>query len=65
MRGNIEQAWANRLKVLRAAIRLKHSIMADEELNAVLDEEKKKFFKGVQSGKLPKAIDVKSTLLDE
>ena len=64
MRGNIEQAWANRLKVLRSAIRLKYSLMADEELNAVLDAEKKKFFKGVQGGKLPKAIDVKATLLD-
>lgn len=59
MRDRTTQAWANRLKVLRAAIRLKHSIAADEELNLVLDAEKKKFFKSVQMGKLPAAIDPK------
>jgi hypothetical protein len=62
MRGRIEQAWVNRLKVMRAAIRLKHSLAADEELNAVLDAEKKKFFKNVQQGKLPAAIDTSKVL---
>jgi len=57
MRGEIEQQLANRLKVLRAAIRLKHSIAADEELNRLLDEEKKKFLKQVQQGKLPAPLD--------
>jgi hypothetical protein len=57
MKGEIEQQLANRLKVLRAAIRLKHSIAADEELNRVLDEERKKFLKQVQLGKLPAPLD--------
>lgn len=58
MRGSIEQAWANRVKVLRAAIRLKYSLLADNELNAMLDEEKKKFHKFVQQGQLPKPIEL-------
>jgi hypothetical protein len=62
MRGNVEQAWANRVKVLRAAIRLKHSIAADEELNLRLDEEKKKFYKQVQQGVLPKTLDTGKVL---
>ncbi len=59
MRGNAEQAWLNRLKVIRAAIRLKHSVAADNELNLVLDEEKKKFFKAVMQGRLPAPLDLK------
>jgi hypothetical protein len=62
MRGNIEQAWANRLKVIRAAIRLKHSIEADEELNQRIDEEKKRFFKSVQQGQLPAPLDTKKII---
>lgn len=61
-RGTIDQAWANRVKVLRAAIRLKHSIAADNELNEVLDEERKKFLKSVQRGQLPPAIDPKKVI---
>jgi hypothetical protein len=58
MRGHIEQALADRIKVLRSAVRLKHSIAADRELNILLDAERKKFFKSVQQGKLPEAINV-------
>jgi hypothetical protein len=67
MRGNVEQAWANRVKALRAAIRLKYSIMADNELNRRVDEEYKKFYKAVQEGKMlppldpKKAIDIETT----
>ena len=59
MKGTVEQAWKNRLKVIRAAIRLKYSIDADNELNRVMDEEKKKFYKSVQMGRLPEALDMK------
>jgi hypothetical protein len=52
-----------RLKVLRTAVRLKHSIAADNELNAVVDEEKRKFFKQVQQGKLPEAINSEKVFL--
>ena len=62
MKGNIEQAWLNRLKVLRAAIRLKYSLMADNELNIRRDEEYKKFYKAVQEGKLLPPLDPKKAL---
>lgn len=62
MKGNIEQAWANRLKVIRAAIRLKYSIEADNALNLAIDEEKKKFFKSVQQGQLPTPLDTKKII---
>lgn len=58
-RGNIEQGWANRIKAIRAAIRLKYSIMADNELNEVIDEERKKYNKAVLSGQLPAPLDTK------
>lgn len=55
----IEQAWANRVKVIRTAIRLKHALAADNELNEVIDVELKKFTKAVQRGVLPAPIDTK------
>ena len=62
MKGNIEQAWLNRLKILRTAIRLKYSLMADNELNIRRDEEYKKFYKAVQEGKLLPPLDPKKAL---
>jgi predicted DNA-binding transcriptional regulator AlpA len=62
MRGNIEQAWQNRRKVVSAAIRLKYSLLADNELNAVLDVERKKFYKKVQQGQLPAPLDTSKVL---
>lgn len=57
-RGKIEQELANRIKIARALTRLKHSIAADNELNEKLDESKKAFFKKVQQGRLPAALNV-------
>jgi len=54
MRTQVEQAWANRLKAIRTAIRLKHSIAADNELNAVVEKERKEFMASVLKGQLPK-----------
>lgn len=62
MRGSVEQAWANRVKALRAAIRLKYSIMADNELNQRIDQEYKKFYKAVQEGKMLPPIDPKKAI---
>ena len=56
-RGNIDQAWVNRQKVIRAAVRLKYSIDADNRLNEILDEEYKKFYKAVQDGKILPPFD--------
>lgn len=63
MRGDIEQAWVNRRKVISAAIRLRYSIAADNEINAVMDDERKKFNQEVLQGMLPEAIDTRAVLL--
>ena len=60
MRSRIDQEWFNRVKVMRAAIRLKYSIMADNELNTRLDEERKAFYKAIQQGKLPRVLDTQA-----
>jgi hypothetical protein len=58
-REKIEQAWANRQKVIRAAIRLRHSIAADNEINETIDVERRKFEAAVQRGVLPAPLDPK------
>ena len=62
MKGNVDQAWANRVKALRAAVRLKYSIMADNELNLRIDAEYKKFYKAVQEGRMLPPIDPKKII---
>ena len=64
MRTRVEQEWANRAKVIRNAVRLKYSLMADNELNHLLDEQRKLYMKSVLKGELPKALDVKKLLDD-
>jgi hypothetical protein len=49
----IDRCWANYSKALRAQIRLRHSIAADNEINRVLPEARKEFEKSVQQGVLP------------
>jgi hypothetical protein len=58
VRGRIEQELVNRVTIARALTRLKHRINADNELNEKLDELKKRFYKKVQQGQLPAAINV-------
>lgn len=57
-----EQARANALKVVRSAIRLKHSIAADEELNQVLPSFEKKFNAALLRGERPEPLDMKRAL---
>lgn len=61
-RTKIEQEFANRRKVVRTAVRLKHSLEADNELNDVLDETEKEFSKNVLKGLLPPPLDIKKLL---
>jgi hypothetical protein len=61
-RDKVEQARANTLKVIRMAVRLKHSIAADEELNEVLPRAEAKFNAAVNRGELPAPLDVKKAL---
>lgn len=59
---DIEQAWANRSKTIRAAVRLRYSIMADNELKEVLPEERKKFDTQVKTGMLPEQLSIRKIL---
>ena len=61
-RGSIDQAWVNRQKVIKAAVRLKYSIDADNRLNELIDEEYKKFYKAVQDGKMLPPFDPEKSL---
>lgn len=58
----VDQARANMLKVIRAAVRLKHSLAADEELNEVLPRAEKKFNEAIHRGGLPAPLDIKRVL---
>jgi hypothetical protein len=58
MRTETQQLWYERQKSIRAAIRLKYSLMADAEINRVMDLEKKKFWKMVQQGVRPAPVKV-------
>ena len=64
-RVEIDQAKASLLKVARAAIRLKHSIAADEELNRVLPALEDKFNESVHQGELPSPARIVEFLDDE
>jgi len=56
----IEQARADFIKTVRTAVRLKHSLHADAELNELLPEKMKMFEKLIQKGILPSPIDIKA-----
>lgn len=58
-RAEAEQARAETLKIIRAAVRLKHSINADRELNDLLPEAELRFDAAVNRGKLPSPVEIK------
>ncbi len=53
MKTDIEMARLAITKVTRAEIRLKHSILADRELNEVLSQRLADFDTALQAGKIP------------
>lgn len=61
-RTEFQQKRANALKTLRSAIRLKYSILADEELNRRLPAFDKQFAKAWQDGVLLDPLSVKKVL---
>jgi hypothetical protein len=61
-RTEIDQRWTNYQKALRAQIRLKHSIAADNEINRVLPKAWKEFEKQVQTGMLPAPLSLLGAL---
>ncbi len=62
MKGTAEQEWANRAKTIRAAVRLKYSLLADGEINRIMDDEKKKYFKQIMKGVLPAPLSLGKVL---
>lgn len=57
-----EQQRANMLKVIRAAVRLKYSIQADNELNEVLPLAEKRWDDALTRGRVLGADEVKRAL---
>jgi len=62
--GEIELQRAQMLKALRSAIRLKHALRADEELNEKLPTFEAEFDRAVQAGKRFE-LDIRSVLESE
>lgn len=58
MRGQIQHLWHERQKTIRTAIRLKYSLLADQEIDKTIDVERKRFFKLVQKGVLPAPVKI-------
>lgn len=58
----VAQERANLLKTIRTAVRLRHSIAADEELNELLPLAEKKYDAAILSGKNPTAADIKRSV---
>ena len=50
------------LKVARAAIRMKHSIAAEREINATLPALEAEFWRQVQQGELPNEVTARAAL---
>ena len=60
----VMQGWVNRKKSIRSAVRLKYSLMADEELKARIPAEQRYYFKRAQEGVLLAPIHI-DAMLDE
>lgn len=61
-RDKVDQARANMLKTVRTAVRLAHSIQADNELNELLPKAERIFNAAVMKGELPDPLDIKKLL---
>jgi hypothetical protein len=58
MKTDTKRLWHERQKSIRMAIRLKYSLMADHEINTVLELEKKKFWECVHKGRKPAQVPI-------
>lgn len=57
-----EQAKRDAFKTVRAAVRLRHSLEADRELNQVLPAFEKKWKAATLRGEIPAPLDIKKAL---
>lgn len=55
-KSELEMERARIVKITRSMIRLKHSLRADEEINAVLPDTIREFDEGLQAGDLQQAL---------
>lgn len=55
---DIELRRAALLKAARSAVRLRHSLEADAELNELLPELERRFHQSIQQGQLPSVADM-------
>jgi hypothetical protein len=62
-RDRVDQERANALKTIRTAVRLKHSLAADTELNEVLPKFEEEFNKAILEGDLPSPLSIAKTIL--
>lgn len=60
----VEQQKREMVMVLRDAVRLKHRIAADRELNELLPHAELRFDVHIQRGELPDATDIDSIVKD-
>ena len=58
----VQKAKLNYIKTIRTAIRLEHSLRADDELRDVLPGYLIAFDKAVMQGKLPPPLDTKALI---
>jgi hypothetical protein len=58
----IDRARADLKKIVRSIIRLKYSLMADDELNEVLPAAEIRFNANILKGELPDPIEIKRIL---
>ena len=59
-RDKVDQARVEMLKTIRTAIRLKHSLAADRELNEALPKAEAAFNSAILKGELPPPLDLKA-----
>jgi len=62
-RSEIQQAKHDMVKLLRNAIRTRHAIEADRELNEILPQAEEMFDAAVRRGRLPEPKDFVSKVL--
>ncbi len=58
----VDLARTQMLKTVRAAVRLRHSLAADAELNAALPEAERMFDAAIHSGELPDPLSILEAL---
>ena len=62
-RDRVDQERANALKTIRTAIRLKHSLAADNEINEVLPRFESEYNEAINNDERPEPLSIAKTIL--